>query len=314
MLRPLRKTTYADAIAHAKDVIEQIGRAEAFVEVVKRAEALGVSLEFGYRHTMNEEHRGSAVSVAEPDRILPHGYTMELWLDLCDAKNVLASLGEEESRTQYSISATVCEYVEGLFTHKVDFLDAEKVIKNGFPLVMLEEFLDAIEEGGAIASPFMRDSLVPEEPIGELLPVYDVEKLAGGSYVVLVPGEYDGATEGKDAIFIGEHAFLPYKYLLLGVVPLERLTAGEKLVLTREEAERFLELLDEIKYVENEGSYTDTLNNNCGVTAYAPPPNAERLLDKLTLYNFHDFVTTTDELIGWIGVRLSNADTLTIVW
>ena len=314
MLKPWKKTTYQDVIQHAEGVIAEIQANPAFVEVSERAQALGVTLEFGYRHTLDEEHRGSAISCAEPDRILPHGYTMELWLDLCDAKNVLVSKGEEESRTQYSISATVCEYVEGLFTHKIDFLDAEKVIKNGFPLVMLEEFLDAIEENGAMPGPFMRDSLVPEEPVGESLPVYDMGQLVGGSYVVLVSGAYEGTTEGKASIFISEHAFLPYKYLLLGVVSLERLTEGEQLVLTKGEAERFLELLDEIKYVENEGSYTDTLNNNCGVTAYAPPPNTERLLDKLTLYNFYDFVTSTDELIGWIGVELSNADTLTIVW
>ena len=312
MLKPYRKTSYEDVVAHGMQLIREISEVETFyTEVLQRAEELGVAVEFSLRHTTTEEYRGGYMPPKVLSGRVPRGYALEIWIDLCQDGCVLASCEEEASRIQYSINVAAVTYAPGLVFDKVDFLSVEDVLRE---CVILEEFLDGIQEKGATKTPFSTNDRMPDAPMGALLPVLGVEGLEAGSYVELQGAEYDGAFGKDDSLFVGEHAFLPYKLLLLGLVPLTDLVEGDHITLRGDVAEAFLARCEELKLaIAETNSYTDALYD-CGVAAYAPPPNAERLLNALCVFDEGEFEEGNEVITRWMDSHLGMGHPITIIW
>lgn len=316
MLKPYRKTNYEEAIAHAEGILASFRELDETREMESHAASLGIGVAYSLHHTYDESQRANYICPDSTEGALPNGYTLEIWVDLTKDGYVLASTSGEEDRLQYSVSFPVVVHVEGMvyFFNRVDFLSFETVMKKNQANAMLESFLDEIEENGAQPSPFRTDSTCPVLPVGDLRVVFGVEDLEAGNYTELSPRPYDGTVGGKHSVFVGEHAFLPLRLFLLGCTDLPRWNTPAALTLTEEELTVWLDLLGEVPYVMEEyTSFTDLLDG-VGIHAYAPPPNAETLLWRLTYGRKTDFLSDTARLADWLTAQKEEGNPVTLIW
>jgi hypothetical protein len=196
----------------------------------------------------------------------------------------------------------------------MEFFSVGEILHENCPFEMLEEFLDQIEEHGYIHSPFIKNSRMPSEPMGEIEVLFDKAELAGGSYVELSTQPYDGTVGRDDSAFVAEHVFMPYKLLLLGLVDLDTVMKADAVTLTGEAIHLFAERIrDFVEAVDTEEHFTAALTNHTGVTAYAPPPHAEEMLNLITVVCNDEFVEASNDLADWIDDRFED-ECLTIIW
>jgi len=321
MKRNFRKTTYEDAVAHAEELIATMRADSAFAELEEQAAGMGITFAFSLRHTQVDEMMGAYNPFREPTGRIPSGYALEIWVDLVRDGWVLCAADDAEEPTQYSLSLQVVSHPGGLISAMVPVLfhEYDAVLEDNQPFAILGEYLDACAEHGFAASPFREDALCPTEPVGDGVCHFSTADLAEGNYTELSPHPYAGSFGGADSLFLSEHAFLPYRLLLIGLIGLPA-CRGEATELSQEDAARFCDLLtdDLPDAVAAECNVSDVLSA-CSVTAFAPPPNAERLLNTVMFrskrdYSEEDFLAETGKMAAWIKKHLAAGDPLTVIW
>ncbi len=315
MLKPLGKTTYEDAVSWGEEVIDRLMQEEEYAAVCDRLSQMGVEMEWSLHHTKTEEARGcSYTSIEDAHGKLKRGYAMELWVDFVKDGFVLASSGDEEERIQYSLSMTAVRQINGLVLSRVEFLDYQQILDSNKPFAMMDSFAEAMEKDGYLYTPFTQESRTPMAPVGTMNMIENKRDLLEGSYVELSPKDYDGTFGGEDSVFFATHCFLPYRYLLLPIVGLDKLSQ-EAITLTPEESTRWATLIGEAIYeLEDVEDFADAMSNGCGIAAYAPPPKTEEILNAVTVFRMEAFKTETEKMLLWLQNTLEQEKPVTLIW
>ncbi len=307
MLRPLRDTTYADAESHGSHLISTLPENEGYAQMLSRAKDLGVEVDCCIRHTYQDDVLSYPHKACEGR--LPTGYAMELWFDIVKDGRILSAASDG---MQMSTSATAVYHRSGLFSQKACLLELEEVLAASPVVETLEEFLDRVEEGDAIPSPFLRDGFYSPEPRAEAEMLVGIDQVGEGTYVELAEGRVT-AEGGESSVYFSAEAFLPFA-LLFSALPEGGLTVGENVTLTAEQMLSMAELLEELPHsVKRCRDFADLLVD-MGVGAIAPPPTAEACLNYMVYRTPRVFLGNAAQLSQHLRTLLSGEQVLTILY
>ncbi len=312
MKHSLRKTTYEDALEHAKTLLDALGECEDYIAVCERARSLGTEITISVRHTYTEEYVSLYRADGETSGMLPAGYAMELWFDLTSGGRVLITGGEDVRQCSYSVP--IIEYTSYLLFSGFHFRSLDYVLEHNPITAMLEELLDGIEEEGSAPSPFVVDSGMNVMTVAEcgLLSRKDISE---GAYTEIALGAYTGAIGGEDSLYFAEAAFLPYRMILHAVMGQYTPFSGDSLTLDSDEIEELLNVLEEIE--EEAGhmvSFADLYSNLLSDCPLAAPPHVEQMLDELTACRRGDFLADIEKIGDFLRNALNEETSVTVIW
>ncbi len=309
MKHPLRKTTYADAAAHAEDVLACLVETEEYDAVTARAETLGVTITTSLRHTYTEEFVASYKADPTAEGNLPAGYAMELWFDVVKDGRVL--LTGEDQLVQCSYGAPVIDYTGVLFFCGFRFHALDYVLERNPICAMLEEFLDQIEETGYKPSPF---TIRATGEIPDAVGVLTRSEVASGTYVEFSVGDYDGTVGAETSLYLPAEESMPYRLFLHGVTGEKCGFEGESLTLDEEVCDELVDLLEDMpSTLRAAASFTDIFMAVCE-SPLAPPPHTEQVLDALTVCRPEAFLADCEKIAAFLRDALENEQVVTVIW
>ncbi len=308
MKRPLKNTTYEDAVAYAATLFEEFKNTNDFIEISRRAEALGVNITASPRHTYTDEFATRYVPTGNPTGQLPVGYAMELWFDITRDGRVLVTEGE--TPLQCSVGAIAIESCLTLISNRLNFYSLDCILENNALCAMLEEFLDAIEEGAA-PSPFVTDAMCPVKPNGDA-DIVTREDVLGGAYVEFSCTPYDGTFGAESSLYVPADASLAYRLFLHAATKRSRDFEGDHLTLDSLETHAFIELLDAVEEELPRAVCFSDLLASLSDTPLAPTPRAEQLLDAVTTRRKNAFIYDCNRLADLARDCIDSG--LTVIW
>ncbi len=307
-----KKATYGACKAHGESIIKRLKEDCAALE--EEAKASGVFIEYSLKHTHTLLSRVPYVLPGKDEERVPYEYAMEIWVDFVKNGHILATKDEAGEVRQHSVFATVVDAVMGLFTHKYELVEYEKMLRDSHLTESLREEWESIQTGETFETPFVRDTMCPVIPEGDLTWIATKDALTPGNYVELSPLPYDGSSFGEDSSYMGYHAFLPYRTMLLGVVSPARLLEANT-TLTKEETETFLGILENLPETLSFDHFDEAIcEMGDALAAYGLPPRMEQLIHRVTIDRKEAFLEETDQLILWLQERVDHAEAVTIIW
>ncbi len=311
MKRPYGKTTYADVLSHAEDLLAELNRQEDYANMLARAASLGVVVTTSVRHTYVDEFASVYHPRTDKEGQLPRGYAMELWFDLVVDGHVV--LTREEVPVQCSLGATAVEYNSIFMLSSVLFRPFEDMMARNPIVAMLEEFLDKIEESGYELTPFSIGEDGYHLPRGDA-GVLTRDEVREGAYIELAVGEYDGTFGAETSLYMASEAFLPYRLLLHAVTGVNTAFEGESLALGGETLDGVIAVLDEIPEVTRHAvTFSDIFTEVCE-SPLAPPPAAEVMLDALTVCRVEEFCEDAGRIADFLRAQAEENQMVTVIW
>ncbi len=304
MKQAVKKTTYEDTMRHAEELFAALAETEEYSAAVSRAATLGLEVVTSVRHTYTADYADVYHPVRETEGTVPVGYAMELRFDLVRDGYVLAAA---DGSMQFSYTVTAIECMSVLFFHNLYFRDLDYILERNPISAMLEEYMDIIEEAGAVASPFAVGGILSAIP-EERMAVVTRNEVTEGSYVEIACGAYTGTVGSDRSLYVVSDAFLPYRLFLHAVMHKTERFTDETLPLDREECEAFAEALEEAGHeVRHAATFAD-LYSELFESPLSPTPEIERLLDSLTVCRPRDFAADCETIAELLREQLEAAE------